>query len=591
VEAQSSLWLQDVQVSALLSVKKIGWEGGGRATLVANSSWARLAIASNLTTSAHLCRIRKVKCDEEKPHCKRCTSTGRTCDGYDPTFRPPPPSTPSPPAARRDSHHSGASWTIARSQSPVYLAPALRLNTREERESFDFFTSHAVGHLRGYLDSPFWQREVLQAAHRDPAIQHCIIALGAMYRRFFQGRDSHLTEHAMSDKYLQFALRQSNRAIQDLLKKQIAGDYVKDRTSKVTLMTCSILFSSMCCLQGYQKQAIEHLRSGIRMLNEMDEEERKETHPIDLESLRTIFVGLDMQVRAIMPSRESGSWVSRPKTKPLSTSPNGALNMTILITMLQHMESLMNTTHAFNQSSFMRDPEEAEQVYAEHRDLLKRYQRGVIVMQHLWSKAPDYGDEFTQPLTALELMQVQIEYLLRYPRPDMTARYPHLGTFKEAKPPFKQPFDVTAQFFRVFELATKLLPTSNTPAPVFTTTMGPTAALWLVAIRAPGPCQALRKRAMKLMLDHPRREGFWDGMIAGRIAQEALRLEQERTRARLGLKEDDEPLGDLEVPDDIRIVAFFISHPDDDDRMAKVELSNAKELEARTPGAVRWLSW
>lgn len=28
------------------------------------------------------CRMRKVKCDEQKPCCQRCVSTGRTCDGY-----------------------------------------------------------------------------------------------------------------------------------------------------------------------------------------------------------------------------------------------------------------------------------------------------------------------------------------------------------------------------------------------------------------------------------------------------------------------------------------------------------------------------
>ncbi|KAJ9486494.1 hypothetical protein VN97_g6839 [Penicillium thymicola] len=28
------------------------------------------------------CKIRRVKCDEEKPHCRRCISTGRQCDGY-----------------------------------------------------------------------------------------------------------------------------------------------------------------------------------------------------------------------------------------------------------------------------------------------------------------------------------------------------------------------------------------------------------------------------------------------------------------------------------------------------------------------------
>ncbi|KLU81825.1 hypothetical protein MAPG_00906, partial [Magnaporthiopsis poae ATCC 64411] len=33
-------------------------------------------------------RIRRVKCDEGKPACQRCTSTGRACDGYDSTRSP-----------------------------------------------------------------------------------------------------------------------------------------------------------------------------------------------------------------------------------------------------------------------------------------------------------------------------------------------------------------------------------------------------------------------------------------------------------------------------------------------------------------------
>lgn len=32
-------------------------------------------------------RIRKVKCDEAKPSCQKCVSTGRACDGYDSPFR------------------------------------------------------------------------------------------------------------------------------------------------------------------------------------------------------------------------------------------------------------------------------------------------------------------------------------------------------------------------------------------------------------------------------------------------------------------------------------------------------------------------
>src|SRR3569833_880855 len=40
-----------------------------------------------ILTSRHYARIRKVKCDETKPFCHRCVSTGRACDGYESPFR------------------------------------------------------------------------------------------------------------------------------------------------------------------------------------------------------------------------------------------------------------------------------------------------------------------------------------------------------------------------------------------------------------------------------------------------------------------------------------------------------------------------
>ncbi|KAJ5970804.1 uncharacterized protein N7479_000722 [Penicillium vulpinum] len=43
--------------------------------------------APKLKSGCITCKIRRIKCDEEKPHCRRCVSTGRKCDGYpDPPF-------------------------------------------------------------------------------------------------------------------------------------------------------------------------------------------------------------------------------------------------------------------------------------------------------------------------------------------------------------------------------------------------------------------------------------------------------------------------------------------------------------------------
>ncbi|OAA69829.1 C6 zinc finger domain protein [Cordyceps fumosorosea ARSEF 2679] len=38
--------------------------------------------APKVKTGCITCRVRRVKCDETKPHCKRCTAYGYVCDGY-----------------------------------------------------------------------------------------------------------------------------------------------------------------------------------------------------------------------------------------------------------------------------------------------------------------------------------------------------------------------------------------------------------------------------------------------------------------------------------------------------------------------------
>lgn len=479
---------------------------------------------------------------------------------------------------------------LIRTPSPLYPAPALRLNTTEERESFDFFTSNAVSSLRGFLDSSFWQREILQAAYRNPSIQHCVIALGAMHRRFFEGNGSHINKAAFSDKYLQFALRQSNQAIQDLVRQQSTnGETVQ--TDRVTLMTCSVLFSSMCCLQGHQRDALKHLRSGVRMLNEMDEQKDAKigNHPVDVESLRSIFIGLDMQARSIHSSAQSKKWVSKPKFKTSTLLPGTELNMASLLTMLRHLESLLNHIHAYFQDNVSRPPDEASDVCRGYNDLIIQFDRGAAVLQRLFEKARSHGDEFSQPLTLLQLLQCQIELLLRCPRVDFDVKFSITKNSKFAHHTSSKPFDSATKYLEMLKLAAKILPISPNAAPVFTMTMGPLSALWLIAMRAPSKFPALRRRAVKLMLSHPRREGFWDGILAGQIAQEVLSLEQESTQAEFGLSASLDR--DLIVPDELRMIIVAISYAEDSDRRAQVAFSNSRDVAAGRSGAIRCIEW
>jgi hypothetical protein len=405
-----------------------------------------------------------------------------------------------------------------------------------------------------------------------------------MHRRFYEGSNSHINEADMSDQYLQFALRQSNQAIQGLLKAAGPGGRASS-VDKVTLMTCSVLFSSMACLQGHQREGLQHLRSGIRMLNELDDEadSKIDSHPVDVDSLRSIFVGLDMQARSIMTSQEAEGWEPLPRTKAPALSEDVEVDDASLLAMQRYLQSLLNHSLAFLQAAVKRSVDERESIYYEYRRLFSRLDHGTILLERLCAKSKFTTVDYTQPLLALQLMHCQLESFLRAPRFDVEHKFQFMSE------PFREPFDTAAHFAKMLDLAEQLLPHNSSLSPVFTTSMGPLSVLWLVATRAPSSCTTLRKRAVRLMLSYPRREGFWDGLVAGQIAQECLRLEQESAQEELGLSAM--PTRDLIVPEDLRIVIVALKYDEEDNRRAKVTYRSARDMAAGAPGSVQYLAW
>ena len=136
---------------------------------------------------------RRVKCDETRPACLRCTSSGRVCDG-DYQVQPPYPSQ----QADIVSVVAGPSFDIHLHVSP------------ESKRSFAFFIQRSSAQQAGFFGSAFWERLVLQAAYHEPIIRHAIVAIGSL-----QGLQECRTVVEDADKL--FALEQYNHAIRGLL--------------------------------------------------------------------------------------------------------------------------------------------------------------------------------------------------------------------------------------------------------------------------------------------------------------------------------------------------------------------------------------
>jgi hypothetical protein len=160
---------------------------------------------------AHQLRIRRVKCDEAKPNCQKCTSTGRRCDGY---LTPP-------------SSSNNSLSPLARSHCPEYQL----MESDLERRSFDFFCKRTVAILSGIFDSTFWTQLVLQATHHEPAIRHAVIALGALHES---------SEVGSREGPSIFAMQQYGKAIGYLIKPI---QEKQKQASDVALITC-VLFVS-----------------------------------------------------------------------------------------------------------------------------------------------------------------------------------------------------------------------------------------------------------------------------------------------------------------------------------------------------------
>jgi len=109
----------------------------------------------------------QVKCDETKPACGRCTTTGRKCDGY-----------ASPDIQNKTPTADGTALVMAEpSRGPAVCS----INASAgEMLGLEFFCVKLAPSMGMYFDADFWKRSVVQASVAEPAVRHAVVAMGAL---------------------------------------------------------------------------------------------------------------------------------------------------------------------------------------------------------------------------------------------------------------------------------------------------------------------------------------------------------------------------------------------------------------------------
>lgn len=393
-----------------------------------------------------------------------------------------------------------------------------------------------------------------------------------MYRRFFESKPTQNDADLLNQQF-RFALSQSNKAIQLLLEEQIEVDG-SGISNKLTAMTCCVLFGSMANLQGQRNAARDHLRSGIRMLKETKLQcyNDRNSHPVNINSLRSLFTGLGIQARATMSWNDIQTWEPVPETMRRSEPVDIDTNSPWALSELHcRIETLLNDTLAFNRSC-VGHPTSRDDIEVTHAALVTRFHRISNTLDALCTITPRINSPADDSSKTI-LLIAETHHWLR------SAVEPLQRHFNITSSLSKAPYDPLEHFTKMMPHIKHLLSLTPPLTPVYSAAPGPLSALWRIATSAPSSCVALRREALTLIAEHPRREGNLDGRLVGQIGKVAWALEQSAARRELGLGDYVEGRGqeDLVVPDHLRLIFMDIEWDKDDERWAKIRVANVMQ--------------
>ncbi|OLN91666.1 Transcriptional regulatory protein moc3-like protein 4 [Colletotrichum chlorophyti] len=228
---------------------------------------------TKVRTGCITCKLRRVKCDEARPSCNRCTSTGRKCDGY---AKPP---------------NGSYSW----SQLLWITPPPTQTASQADLRALSFFHNVVAPGLTGPMDNYFWTHLVSQVSHQEEAAKHAALAISSLYENF---KEDPLDRSGVRNA---FAMAHYNQALKCLMTTN----------NHETVLVVCILFICIEMLRGECKSAIDHCRHGITILNGASSKSR-----FVREQLEPIFCRLE-----VFPF----FFGSRPETFPTVAAPIPAL--------------------------------------------------------------------------------------------------------------------------------------------------------------------------------------------------------------------------------------------------------------------------
>ncbi|KAH9232432.1 hypothetical protein K456DRAFT_1838981 [Colletotrichum gloeosporioides 23] len=210
---------------------------------------------NKVKTGCATCKTRKIKCDEEKPSCHRCTSTGRTCDGYESPFRLV--------LTHHASHSAGAKLGTTRIQHIRPSTAAIEISPEDVSLLGRYFSTKTIFDVD--LACDLEARQILQASLTDPSVRLAVSSLKILRKHLETCEDFTFSSlRQKSGRDYDHGVQQYCMALGGLASKLSSPGSDEIRSA----LLCCQIFLSIEQVRGNYSAVAQHLIQGLSIMHE-----------------------------------------------------------------------------------------------------------------------------------------------------------------------------------------------------------------------------------------------------------------------------------------------------------------------------------
>lgn len=432
--------------------------------------------------------------------------------------------------------------------------PLPRRNDQELR-SYRFFLDVTASEFAGVFDADFWLTDIPRTCHSDPAIWHAVVSLGAAHQGYLASRTS---GHAESTS--PFAVHQYNQAVKHLVHLPSSRTPPEERWRA---LIASVLFTYLCSIQGLHSQSGVHLAAAKSLLRELQNynpyqskvPEYLQASSVSYKAVLSIIASLELQSQALNNHnaneppellRDVDAYTAwRYYTAPNPTESSRICQQGRCVPSRATPENIARAGRAFQSllDALILLSQRIQLDKAETLGSADKATKDPISQQQPYDRA------FNELNTALgmflsdssgDCLCFEPPDQLSSPTKQQNKAIDSLRVFREVCHPLLN-YLIGGSDANLEEHAIQLLDVADSvlgneaghersDVAEFIPSLSVTQPVFVVA--ATGPTLALRRRAIALLRQYPRREGLWDSLFTAAFLEACLEHEISLFRGR-----------------------------------------------------------